>query len=1311
MRTYLGGSALSSFRLRKIEERWAPIEVRLAEARFLYLIEKEGPGGDPEERLRSLLGDAQAVSATLPDADCDLIIVPRLGTVSPWSSKATDILERIGLGGFGRIERGVVYRTRDPLTETERALVARHITDPLTESVLPTLADARQVFESPPPRSLGVIPLLTGGPQALEQADRQLGLGLDGRDRAHLLTVFRRLGRDPTDAELMMWAQIHSEHCRHHIFNSPLETDGQRLERTLFDSIRETYRSHHGPVLLAYRDNAAVIEGDSTQRIGASLADRVYRMHREPVHGVIKVETHNHPTAIAPFPGAATGSGGEIRDEAATGRGARPRAGLCGFSVSDLHIPGLARPWEKKAPTALPGMASAFEIMRDGPIGAASYNNEFGRPNLAGYFRSFESEAGADPASRVTHGYAKPVMLAGGIGSLRGQAWRKRPLRPGLAIVVLGGPGFLIGLGGGTQSSRTGGLADGLDWASVQRGNPEMERRTQEVIDRLVALGPENPVVAIHDVGAGGLANAVPELAWSGRVGARIDLQSIPRGDSSLSPMELWCNESQERYVLALRPEGLTMLGGIAARERCPWARIGETTAEPRLVVRDGTQPETPIDLDLDLLFQGTRRRRRRIVVPQPCRETSDGLVWTLSTVELLREVLKAPTVADKSFLVTIADRTVGGLSVRDPMVGPYQVPVADVAVVARDFDGFGGDAFALGERPPVALIDPRASARLALAEALTNLMASPVPGVHAVALSANWMAAAGDAGEEGALYAAVEALSDCARALSIPIPVGKDSLSMRVRLPEGPKTEIRAPVTVVISAFGRVTDVRRTLTPAFDPGKKPVLLLVELSHRKGRLGGSVAAQVMGQLGAAVPDLDDPEALPRFWHLLDALRERGWVCAYHDRSDGGAWVAALEMAFASRAGLEFRARLEGESLNRFLLDEAPGAIVAVDSDRAGEARALLEEGGFAGQVHRLAETSMEDRIRIRSDSRVLFEASRSELRRTWSQTTHAIKHLRDEPASADQEELARDDPDRYRLWASPAPARKAFRASRSSRPRVAILREQGVNGQLEMAAAFMAAGFRASDVHMSDLVSGDETLESYDVVAACGGFSYGDVLGAGNGWAQAVRDDPRLRDGFRAFFARTGTLALGICNGCQMLAGLRDLIPGAEDWPEFRPNRSEQFEARLVMVRVGTGPSPWLSGLAGGEWPIVVSHGEGRAWFAPGDLDRLRARGGVALEYLSGRGEPTEDYPANPNGSPGGVTAFTNRDGRVLIAMPHFERSFRTIQLSWHPDDWRETSPWLALFDNARRFVLSGRHGSGTQNGGGRMTPETQTPF
>ncbi len=1296
MRAYLGGPALSPFRLRKIEERWAPVKIRLADARFLYLVEKEAPGTLQEEKLLALLGEAQLLSSgLLPDSSRVFLVVPRLGTVSPWSSKATDILERTGLSGFGRIERGVVYRAGDPLSGTEREMLARKIADPLTESALAMLPEAHRIFEAPLPRPLGVVPLLEEGRGALEEADRRYGFGLAGQDQDHLLSVYRRLGRNPTDAELMMWAQIHSEHCRHHLFHSPLEVDGKRLDRTLFSCINATYRSHHGPVLLAYRDNAAVIEGGTARRIGASIDDRVYRMHREPVHGVIKVETHNHPTAIAPFPGAATGSGGEIRDESATGRGARPRAGLCGFTVSDLHIPGLPRAWERKDPAHVPGMASALEIMRDGPVGAASYNNEFGRPNLAGYFRSFESPEGPDFLSRVTHGYAKPVMLAGGIGSLRGHAWRKRPLRPGLAILVLGGPGFLIGLGGGSQSSRAGGLADGLDWASVQRGNPEMERRTQEVIDRLVALGPDNPVVSIHDVGAGGLANAVPELVWSGRVGAVIDLDAVPRGDSGLSPMEVWCNESQERYVLAFLPEALPVLATIAGRERCPWARIGETTAESRLVVRTGTPPQCAVDLDLALLFHGTRRRKRRSVLPSGCREEGgDGLVWDLPVPVLLREVLKAPSVADKSFLVTIADRTVGGLSVRDPMVGPYQVPVADVAVVARDFTSLGGDAFALGERPPVALIDPAASARLAAAEALTNLMAASVRGPEAVALSANWMAAAGDAREEGALYAAVDALTACAQAWGIPIPVGKDSLSMRVRLRQGgtaEETEIRSPVTVVVSAFGQVPDVRRTLTPVFDPQGSPILVLVELTRRPGRLGGSTAAQVTGQLGTRAPDLEDPGMLIRFWQILNRLRERGGVCAYHDRSDGGAWVAALEMAFASRAGLDFEIPREGEFLLRFLLDEAPGVILAVDPAHVTEILALLERDGFEGQVHRLATAHPEDRIRICSGSHIPFEARRSELRRIWSETTHAMKRLRDEPESADQEELARDDPDRYRLWASPAPVRKVFRPSRSSRPRVAILREQGVNGQLEMAAAFMAAGFRASDVHMSDLVSGDETLESYDVLAACGGFSYGDVLGAGNGWARAIRDDSRLREGFRAFFARPGTLALGVCNGCQMLAGLRDLIPGAEDWPEFKPNRSEQFEARLAMVRVGSHASPWLSGLAGGEWPIVISHGEGRAWFAPGDLDRLRARGGVALEYLSGRGEPTEDYPANPNGSPGGATAFTNRDGRVLIAMPHFERSFRTVQLSWHPDDWGETSPWLALFDNARRFVLNGR--------------------
>jgi phosphoribosylformylglycinamidine synthase len=1292
LRAYLGGPALSPFRLRKIEERWVPDQIRLADARFLYLTEKDSPGAAFEEQLMTLLGGARNISGALPDPPRDLIIVPRLGTVSPWSSKATDILERTGLANFGRIERGVVYQAQDPLSGAEREHLAGQIADPLTESVLPTLAEARLVFKTPSPRPLEVVPLLEGGGQALWEADRRFGLGLADRDATHLLAVYRRLGRNPTDAELMMWAQIHSEHCRHHLFHSPLEAGGQRLGRTLFSCIRETYRSHHGPVLLAYRDNAAVIRGGVASRLGAGVADRVYRVHREPVHGVIKVETHNHPTAIAPFPGAATGSGGEIRDEAATGRGGRPRAGLCGFTVSDLHLPGLPRSWERKDGVRVPGLATAFEIMRDGPIGAASYNNEFGRPNLAGYFRSFE--AGPDSVSRAAYGYFKPVMLAGGIGSLRGLAWRKRRVGPGLAIIVLGGPGFLIGLGGGSQSSRGGGLADGLDWASVQRGNPEMERRTQEVIDRLVALGPDNPVVAIHDVGAGGLANAVPELIWSGRVGAVIDLGAIPRGDPSLSPMELWCNESQERYVLALVPGALPILAAIAGRERCPWARIGETTAEPRLVVRGRNPPECAIDLDLAFLFRGMRRRRRKIEVPPPPREETDGLVWSLPVSSLLREVLKAPAVGDKSFLVTIADRTVGGLSLRDPMVGPYQVPVADVAVVARDFAGLAGDAFALGERPPVALIDPAASARLAAAEALTNLMAASLTGPEGVALSANWMAASGDAGEEGALYAAVDALSACARAWGIPIPVGKDSLSMRVRLrEEGRETEIRSPVTVVVSAFGSVTDVRRTLTPVFDLEEgAPVLILVELTKRRGRLGGSTAAQVMGQLGALAPDLEDPGALIRFWRLLTLLRERGWIRSYHDRSDGGAWVAALEMAFASRAGLDFETPLEGEALLRFLLDEAPGAIVAVDPARAEETLALFEGGGLSGQVHRLAEAHAEDRIRIRAGSRIRFEASRSELRRIWSETTYAMKRLRDDPESAAQEEAAREDPDRYRLWASPPPPpRPSARPSRSGQPRVAVLREQGVNGQMEMAAAFMAAGFRVSDVHMSDLVSGDETLESYDVMAACGGFSYGDVLGAGAGWAQAIRFDPRLREGFRDFFARPGTLALGVCNGCQMFARLRDLIPGAEDWPQFGPNRSEQFEARLTMVRVGSGPSPWLAGLAGGEWPIVVSHGEGRAEFAPGTLDRLRARGGIALEYLSGRGEPTEDYPANPNGSPAGATAFTNRDGRVLIAMPHFERSFRTVQLSWHPEEWGEPSPWAVLFDNARRFVQGQR--------------------
>ncbi|MHB1543058.1 MAG: phosphoribosylformylglycinamidine synthase [Gammaproteobacteria bacterium] len=1296
----MGGVALSPFRLRKIEECWiqAGGQGQLEGAHFFYFVEND-PDPDLRVRLLDLIGANG--SSFLPHAGSgpDLLVVPRLGTVSPWSSKATDILERVGLATLGRIERGVGYTLAGSLhTVKDRMALAKVASDPLTESVLASPAEAHALFRMLAPRPLVHIPFLSQGERALVEADRTLGLGLGARERDHLLRLYRDLGRDPTDAELMMWAQIHSEHCRHHIFNSPLEEEGHLLGTTLFGLIQATYDEHPGPVLLAYRDNAAVLVGGWVKRLvprveseaATGRTERIYRLIREREHSVIKVETHNHPTAIAPFPGAATGSGGEIRDESATGRGARPRAGLCGFTVSNLRIPGLERSWEARRVPEAPSLASPLAIMLEGPIGSASYNNEFGRPNLLGYFRSFEWMP-HDPATPVAYGFHKPVMLAGGIGVIGGTGWRKRRPRAGLAVIVLGGPSFLIGLGGGSQSSRTDEMASGLDWASVQRGNAEMERRTQEVINQLVDLGQRNPIVSIHDVGAGGLANAVPELLWSGRVGARIDLDAIPRHDSGLSPMELWCNESQERYVMALEPEGLSALSEAARRERCPWAEIGRTTADTTLMVRSGECGEPAVAIPLKRLFAPTRRlprALRRGSLP----EASDGI--RLAPIErMLCSVLQAPTVADKSFLVTIADRTVGGLSVRDPLVGPYQIPVGDVAVVTRDFVGYSGCAMSLGERPPVALIDPAASARLSIAEAITNLLAADVTGPDQVAFSANWMASAGDPGEEGALYAAVRAASACARLIGIPIPVGKDSLSMRAQVPGGSGgLAVRSPVTLVVSAFAGVGDVRKTLTPGFDPDLPHLLLLVDLSRRPGRLGGSVAAQVMGVLGRLAPDLDDPEDLIRFWHVMNRLKGRGLVRAYHDRSDGGAWASVLEMAFASRAGLNFDCGGWNGDPVRFLLDEAPGALLAIAPDDLKTVSDAFAAFGFADRIHLLAQTHREDRVRIRAAGDTLFEASRTELHRLWSETTHALKRLRDDPEAADEEQRSRMDPDRYRLWSSPPPAATAPVARPRSRkkirsPRVMVLREQGVNGQVEMAAAFLAAGFTPVDVHMSDLVDDRIHLNDFDVLAACGGFSYGDVLGAGVGWARVILSNPGLRRDFEEFFRRPETLSLGVCNGCQMMTELQSLIPGADDWPRFRRNRSEQFEARLAMVRVTSRSSPWFEGVSGGEWPIVVSHGEGRAVFEPGALDRLRTRGGIALEYLAGSGRATEHYPANPNGSPEGVTGFTNQDGRALILMPHPERSFRSIQLSWHPGDWGEYSPWFRLFENACRFT------------------------
>ncbi len=1286
------GDPFSEGRRRRLEARVrerAPEVKELAalELRLVQLARELRPG--ELARLRELLGGGSGGGAPGELRADEILVVPRLGTVSPWSSKATDIARICGLEAVARVERGILYRLPG-LAPEHRHQAAAALHDRMTETALDRLDDAGRLFHRAEAGPLGRVPLRAEGREALARADRELGLGLAPDEIAYLERAYRDLGRDPTDVELMMFAQANSEHCRHKIFRARMTVDGVPAAGSLFDMIRHTRDRSPEGVLSAYRDNGAVLEGPRARRLLVDPASRSYRPVEESAHLVAKVETHNHPTAISPFPGAATGSGGEIRDEGATGRGARSAAGLTGFAVSDLRIPGFEQPWEGRDPRPA-RLASPLEIMLEGPVGAASFNNEFGRPNLCGTFRTFEwvEERGGQLRR---WGYHKPIMLAGGSGQIRPAHVEKAPVPPGAAIAVLGGPALRIGLGGGAGSSRALGEGDEeLDFASVQRANPEMQRRCQEVIDACTARGAGNPILSIHDVGAGGLSNAVPELVEDVGLGARVELRRIPTADPGLSPLELWCNEAQERYVLAAHPDALPELLALCERERCPVAVIGETTRERRLVVHDEWTGETPIDVPMELLFGNTPRMHREATREPPSR--SRGGLRSLPLEEAARRVLRFPAVADKTFLVTIGDRTVGGLVARDQMVGRFQVPVADVAVVASDFEGVAGQAMALGERPPVALLDPAASARLAVGEALTNLAAADVESLSRVALSANWMAAAGHPGQDAALHDAVRAVGlELCPALGIAIPVGKDSLSMRAVWTEGGETfAVAAPVSLVISAFAPVRDVRRTLTPELrtDRGRTDLWLL-DLGAGRCRLGASAVARVFGELGEKPPDLDDPGRIRGLYAWLGALRETGALLAWHDRSDGGAFAALCEMAFAGGTGFEVELGATGADPIAALFNEELGGVVQTLRSHRDAVRAAAERSGLAGLLHLLGEPVPGRRLVFRFRGQVVLEEDRAELRRLWSETTWRMQRLRDDPDCADEEQALRCDPEdpglsvRADFEVAPAPRRIGV----APKPRVAILREQGVNGHVEMAAAFRRAGFEAVDLHMSELLAGRAGLDGFSGLAACGGFSYGDVLGAGEGWARSILFHARAREAFAAFLADPRRFALGVCNGCQMLAALRELIPGAEAWPRFVRNRSEQFEARLSLVAVEPSPSVLFRGMEGSWLPVPVAHGEGRAAFAePEGADRLAAAGLVAARYVDHRGNPTEHYPENPNGSPAGITGVTTPDGRITILMPHPERLFRSVQASWRPDGWGEDAPWLRLFSNARTFV------------------------
>jgi len=1293
-----GGPALSGFRLDKLLPQVVEHLPRATglEAREIYFAQLRRPLGDQETaRLERLLGARTAGADPVPHAHASLVVIPRPGTVSPWSSKATDILQNCGLDAVARVERGRLWRVQlagaATLAPDEQARLAPLLHDRMTQVARPNLDDARALFRAREPAPVRTVDLLASGRRALEEADAAMGLALSEAEIDYLLDAFRALGRNPTDVELMMFAQANSEHCRHKIFRSHWIIDDTPQSHTLFDMIRHTQRTHPGRVLSAYHDNAAVMAGAADAWLTPDPASGRYAYVPGELHILMKVETHNHPTAISPYPGAATGSGGEIRDEAATGRGARSKAGLVGFSVSNLRIPGYVQPWEQ--PGARPGrIASALEIMLEGPIGAAAYNNEFGRPALAGYFRTLELEV-AGPQGPELRGYHKPVMVAGGLGHIRAEQVHKAPLPPGAPLVVLGGPAMLIGLGGGAASSVASGRGEEtLDFASVQRDNAEMQRRCQEVIDRCWQLGEANPIRSIHDVGAGGLSNALPELVAGAGRGACLELRAIPSDDPGLSPLEIWCNEAQERFVLALDPARLDVFAALCARERCPCAVLGEATGDGRLRLGDRLFENRPIDIPVSLLFEHPPSLERRVARASPPRRPLD--TGGIELGEALQRVLRLPAVADKTFLVTIGDRTVGGLVARDQMVGPWQVPVADCAVTAASHLSERGEAMAMGERSPLALVSAPASGRMALGEALTNIAAARIDSLSDVALSANWMAACGHPGEDANLFDTVRAVAlETCPALGVSIPVGKDSLSMKtVWHEDGRERSVTAPLTLVVSAFAPVTDVGKTLTPelARDPGTE--LVLLDPSGGRNRLGGSALAQVYGQTGDGGPDLDDPGALKALFEAVQALNEAERILAYHDRADGGLLVALCEMAFAARVGVT----LELDALDApplaALFSEELGAVVQVRGDDAELARRLARLEAAGVRCRRIGSINARDRVELVRGAGVLASWARADLQRAWSETSYRMQSLRDDPECAREayERLSdAGDPGlgAVRLGFDPAEEMSAT-PSGGARPRLAVLREQGVNGHLEMAAAFERAGFECVDVHMRDILEGDVSLAGFHGLAACGGFSYGDVLGAGGGWAGSVLYNPRAHDEFAAFLERPDTFTLGVCNGCQMLAHLHALIPGAEGWPAFVRNRSEQFEARLVLCEVPPSASVLLQGMAGSVLPTVVAHGEGRAAFAePGGAAALERSGRVCLRYAEPKGGRADTYPANPNGSARAIAGVTSADGRVSALMPHPERLFRAVQHSWHPAGWGPHGPWLRLFRNARAWL------------------------
>ena len=1408
-----GSPALSPFRLQKLLDDLvaAGLPVRAVAAEFVHVaaLAVAGPGL-PERALtateHSVLEQLLTYGprrAAAPVNGLVQIVAPRPGTLSPWSSKATDIAHLCGLTAVQRLERVVAFTVDfgdtapgfplSPLTAAQHHTLAAKLHDRMTQVVFGDLAACAALFRHEAPRPMNRVPVLAAGRAALVAANADLGLALAADEIDYLVQAFTTLGRDPHDIELMMFAQANSEHCRHKIFNATWDIDGAARDHSLFQMIKHTYTLHRAGILSAYKDNAAVLAGTRGGRFYTDPRTHEYAAHDEDIHLLCKVETHNHPTAISPFPGAATGSGGEIRDEGATGRGSKPKAGLVGFTVSNLRLPGAIQPWEKD--NGKPGrIVSALDIMIEGPLGAAAFNNEFGRPAINGYFRTFEqavpaavgselARASSASSTKEIRGYHKPIMLAGGLGNIKAEHVKKGAINPGDQLIVLGGPTMLIGLGGGAASSMASGHGnEDLDFASVQRDNAEMERRCQEVIDRCWALGDDNPISFIHDVGAGGVSNALPELVNDGGRGGKFNLRAVPNDEPGMSPLEIWCNESQERYVMAVPVAHLATFRALCERERCPFAVVGEATEEKQLVLEDPHFKNRPIDLPLDVLLGKPPRMHRTDTTQKRPQHPLDLTTLTpaptgpkkpysaatavaterAALAEAIRRVLSHPTVSDKTFLISIGDRTLGGLIARDQMVGPWQVPVSDCAVAAAAFDVYTGEAMSMGERTPVAVNNAPASARLAVGEALTNLAAAQIGDLGKVNLSANWMAAPAIPGDGADLYAAVQAVGlELCPALGITIPVGKDSMSMSTVWNDaatGEKKRITAPVSLIVSAFAPVADIRLTLTPqlqrpALEPGEfgnlnaspaanaapstpplnsdqqqDTVLLLIDLGRGKNRLGGSILAQTVSQMGEATPDVDNATDLKKFWNAIQLLGRQKKLLAYHDRSDGGLLATVVEMAFAGHTGVDLEIP-QGHEVFSSLFAEELGAVIQIRADDLDDVSLTLREHGFKACTTRVGTLNRTHTFRITRGGKTLFEENLFNLRAIWSDVTRRIAQLRDNPAAAESEHRLRLDPKNpgitpkitFDLGRAPtehtenteakptdsasvsaSSAKSAVKTPTSassdssvssvgnspSRPPIAILREQGVNGEVEMAAAFTRAGFTAIDVHMTDILSGRVSLRDFRGLAACGGFSYGDVLGAGEGWAKSILFNPRARAEFAAFFAREDTFAFGVCNGCQMMSNLHSIIPGSDHWPRFVQNQSERYEGRYVSVRIEPSPSILFAGMAGSVLPIAVAHGEGYAEFAdPAAMQRCSTSGLVAGRFVDNHHHVTEQYPLNPNGSPQGMTALTTTNGRVTIMMPHPERVFRSACMSWSPADWPEDSPWMKLFRNARAWV------------------------